>query len=61
MRRAGELLGTDGGGGAGLIVDYGGDRVFGTSFRVSLIAALFTFVMIEGYIGFPESRDRGCV
>ena len=35
MRKVGELLSCEGGGGAGLVVDYGGDRVFGSSFRVS--------------------------
>lgn len=37
MRKAGELLSNvDGaGGGAGLVVDYGGDRAYGDSFRVS--------------------------
>jgi NADH dehydrogenase [ubiquinone] 1 alpha subcomplex assembly factor 7 len=33
MRKVGELISS--GGGAGLVVDYGGDRVFGSSFRVS--------------------------
>ncbi|KAL7423569.1 hypothetical protein Q5752_001149 [Cryptotrichosporon argae] len=35
MRRAGTLLGGSGGsgGGAGLVVDYGGDRTYGSSFR----------------------------
>ena len=35
MRRIGEVLGAEGaGGGAGLVVDYGGDQSFGSSFRV---------------------------
>jgi NADH dehydrogenase [ubiquinone] 1 alpha subcomplex assembly factor 7 len=34
-RRCGELIGAGSGGGAGLLVDYGGDRAFGDSFRVS--------------------------
>ncbi|KAK1927657.1 S-adenosyl-L-methionine-dependent methyltransferase [Papiliotrema laurentii] len=34
MRRIGEVLGAEGaGGGAGLVVDYGGDQSFGSSFR----------------------------
>lgn len=38
MRKVGELLGGKDGkgqGGAGLVIDYGGDKAYGTSFRVS--------------------------
>ncbi|CAD6588103.1 MAG: hypothetical protein TREMPRED_004934 [Tremellales sp. Tagirdzhanova-0007] len=33
MRKVGELLSSNGGGGVGIVVDYGGDRTFGSSFR----------------------------
>lgn len=36
MRKCGELINGPGGG-AGLVVDYGGDRAYGDSFRVCLL------------------------
>ena len=51
MRNVGQVLGNQGGGGgAGLIVDYGGDRTFSDSFRASRDMIHSTILMI----GFQE-------
>lgn len=68
-RRIGEII-RGGAGGAGLMIDYGGDRHYGSSFRVSRRSVLrikrnTTLWGRRGrdmlITGIPEPQNRGCI
>jgi hypothetical protein len=52
MRQVGKVLGSGKGGGAGLIVDYGGDKVYGDSFRVRFVS-----FKEFGFLGFAQQAN----
>jgi|SRR5258706_13802826 len=50
------------GGGTGLIIDYGDDRLFSSSFRVkSIVSYPITFTDARCHLGHPGTQNYGCI